>query len=180
LYAVHYSAARGFAVKPEDHARARFISRAVPGRLSFRERSGPSGLPTDPASHIKESLAALLGAELGVGRVESVQLRSTDDAVAVLRKRFGAGAVLDVRTQHWGLDQGNVVYRARVRMIDLDAGKIVWIGACEWKPIGSVERAPGADDLYADDAHLLQVVLRRAADACVRSLRVSLLASQRL
>ena len=200
LYAVNYVPSRPFTIRPEDQARARFISRAVPDREPSRSQGAapaedatrgsarrarifsraparPAARPDDPAVHIKQSLAAGLSAQLGVARVEPVQLSASEEAVEALRKRFTSGVLLDVRTLRWGLENGHVAYLARVRIIDLDAGKIVWIGACEWKPDGHVDRAIGADDLLADDAHVLRAAIGHAAESCARSLRASLLAS---
>lgn len=178
LYAVHYGPPPRFGTGPKDDARARFLDRAVPGRAPSRDFYLPH--PEDPAIRIKEALAAELRTQVGVSEVRTKQLDRREDAVSALRKQFETGAVLDVRTLRWGLKDGFVAYRARVRLIDLQSGKIVWNAACEWNPNGHVDRAPGLDDLYADVGYVLQTALHHVADSCVRSLRASLLASERI
>jgi hypothetical protein len=107
-------------------------------------------------------------------------------------EKYKSGAVIEVVTDHWGLDDYRVKYTGTVRLVTLADSKTLMAARCRWIVLDPVdhhklffeagahgvnayvqtrlymERAEGL--LYANDGALLKATLRNAAEQCLESI----------
>ncbi|MDQ5849626.1 MAG: hypothetical protein M3544_11770, partial [Pseudomonadota bacterium] len=83
---------------------------------------------------------------------------------------FGSGAVLEVRTRNWGLDNYRVKYSAVARLTRLPDAEVLWEAACEDFVVDKGKPAPAMDALKANEGELLKAKLREGADGCAEQL----------
>lgn len=107
-------------------------------------------------------------------------------------EKYKSGVVIEVVTDHWGLDDYRVKYTGSVRMVTLADSKALMSARCRWIVLDPVdhkklffeagahgvdayeqtrlymERAEGL--LYAKDGALLKATLRDAAEECLESI----------
>jgi len=133
----------------------------------------------DPAVMLSSELASALRDryKISVGAPNSVEV-NTDD-IAQLKSQFtGADLLLTVRTVSWGFSYLNwsryqVIYGAKVRLIDLRAGNILAEGFC-WRGVpDDVGTAPTYDELLANGASLLKSGLQQAGAYCLQQFRTA-------
>lgn len=98
------------------------------------------------------------------------------------QKKNPSGMVIEMVTQHWGLDSAKVKYYANFRLISLTDSKVLLTARCAWVVIEPVNRkklaaadpsfdplslAHAEDRVFADNGALLKTSLRKAAEQCV-------------
>ena len=111
-------------------------------------------------------------------------------------EQYSSGVVLEVVTDHWGMDDYRIKYTASLRLVDLQGTKVMAAARCRWvilDPIDSKKLffeagAGGADAygqmrayaeraerlLYAENGALLKATLRQAAEQCADEIIVRL------
>jgi hypothetical protein len=134
------------------------------------------GLP-DPALRVAEQLGAALGEEAGAPPLGLAREPVASDEPQGIAARFGAGLVVDVRTEHWELlyfpmdwSHYRLVYRASARLLEAPAGRVLWQSECVIEG-GDASTSPTLEALEANGAALLKATLEAAADACATRLR---------
>lgn len=139
----------------------------------------------DPADHIAMTLGADLVAKYGVRVSANPMPVGTDDLAQFSKATPDADLLLDVRTFLWAFNyfpttwnRYRVLYTARLRLIDIKAGRVLAEGKCTRIP-EETPAAPSYDELLANGATRLKVELRIAADYCVNEFRPRLLLEQR-
>ncbi|HEV8306592.1 MAG TPA: hypothetical protein VGW35_02905 [Methylomirabilota bacterium] len=129
----------------------------------------------DPALSVRDRLVAGLTGEVGLTNVRIVEEPAPTDGADELRRRFGMGVILDIKTIVWWLnynlnawDAYRLLYVARARLVRLDGPSVVWQAICD----RSVTEEPTAKlaDLMADGARLLKQRTIEKTDWCARTL----------
>ena len=138
---------------------------------------------TDPARTVQDRFTASLAFELGLSSLHPVDEVAAGDGLDDLRRAFGTGVVLDLKTIHWGLSPDSklwtryhVDYAARARLVRVEAATVVWQGVCD---ASGREAEPGTTlgELTADNAERLTEQFRDAAQACADELLRQILGS---
>jgi hypothetical protein len=123
-------------------------------------------------------------------------------AGTTFNEKYPTGAVIEVVTEHWGLEDYRIKYYASMRVVDLRAPKVLLAMHCTWvilDPIDAqklffeagaggvdaygqarayAERAEG--QLYGSDGALLKATLRQAAEDCAGKIIPRLLGTSRV
>jgi hypothetical protein len=129
----------------------------------------------DPAVAVRDQLVASLNGEFGLTNVRVVEEPAPADDASELRRRFGSGTVLDLKTIVWWVnynanawDAYRLLYVARARLVRLDGPTVVWQAICD----RSVTEEPNSklDDLMANGARLLKERTTEKVDWCARTL----------
>ena len=126
----------------------------------------------DPAVLMGADLVQALAAARGATVVEApvaVKGQSPKDiAVAAGEAKY----VLDVATIYWGYlyqsfdwEHYNVLYTARLKLIDATSKTVIAEGFCKWKPAKDA-RLPNAEELLANEAAEVKAQLAQARAAC--------------
>jgi hypothetical protein len=134
----------------------------------------------------------------GGGSISASEVRP---AGTTFNEKYPTGAVIEVVTEHWGLDDYRIKYYASIRVVDLGAPKVLVAMHCPWvilDPIDAhklffeagaggvdaygqtrayVERAEG--QLYGNEGALLKATLRQAAEDCAGKIIPRLLGTSR-
>lgn len=139
----------------------------------------------DPADAISAGLASVLRARDGVQMLpQPLRIDDEDPARIAARAKGKARYVLDVRTLAWHMmyfptdwTHYQVLYTAKARLIDVDAGTVVAEAFCKQQPESNAN-APTYDAMLAKRAALLKAKLAGAAEACTASLGRDMLALQ--
>jgi len=126
------------------------------------------------------ALVSPLAAKLA-GRFEGRSLSdrlALQDPVAIVRERLiGAlrptlsdAVTLEVRTTAWGLQDDQVRYQARARLVRFDRSDVLWEATCALP--GAAPDAPRAsrEALTANEGELVKMKLAQAALACADQL----------
>jgi hypothetical protein len=104
-------------------------------------------------------------------------------------EKYRSGMVIEVVTDHWGLDDYRIKYTGSVRLVNLADSKAIMTARCRWIVLDPLDQkklffdagAHGVDAyeqtrlyqeraegrLYANDAALLKATLRDAAEECL-------------
>jgi len=147
------------------------------------ENAAKLGHIVDPALAITQELIATLELRHGIKPAGGALLvadgvKASDIAYA---SRGRARYMLDVETTEWGLSTFStdwfhyqLHYQAKARLIDVASGKVVASGVCKDVP-DDKENAPNFDQLMINNAALLKEKLEAAANACLATLRASML-----
>jgi hypothetical protein len=129
----------------------------------------------DPALAVRDRVAVAFTADLGLTNVRVIDEPAAADGLDELRRRFGSGLVLDVKTLVWwltydasALDAYRLLYAARARLVRLDGTTVLWQATCD-RPLGASPTAR-LDDLTANGAQLLKQRTIESADWCARKL----------
>lgn len=86
------------------------------------------------------------------------------------KETFRTGAVLDVRTMKWGIDNNRAKYSARARLVRLADSTILWEATCNEFVADKAKPGPTMEALTANDGELLKTKLGEAADLCADQL----------
>lgn len=130
----------------------------------------------DPALKISRSVAQVLKARYGV-TVKGISraYAESDDLQTITRLAAGQDYALDVATNGWSFiyDGFNfsdylVGYSAKLRLIDVKAGKVLAEGLCiyDWKKAG--KPTVSYEELMANDAAVIKKHLAESVDFCAR------------
>lgn len=130
----------------------------------------------DPALRIGRSVAQVLKARYGV-TVKGISraYAESDDLQTITRLAAGQDYALDVATNGWSFiyDGFNfsdylVGYSAKLRLIDVKAGKVLAEGLCiyDWKKAG--KPAVSYEELMVNDAAVIKKHLAESVDFCTR------------
>jgi hypothetical protein len=138
---------------------------------------------TDPARTLQDRFTASLAFELGLSSLHPVDDAVSGDGFDDLRRAFGTGVVLDLKTVRWGISPDpqfgtryRVDYAARARLVRVEEATVVWQGACDASE-REAERGATLGELTADDAERLTEKFRDAAQACADELLGQILGS---
>jgi hypothetical protein len=124
----------------------------------------------DPAARVKDRLVNALQKDLGLTNVRVVSESPKDGSAETLKATYGSGAVLEVRTRNWGLDNYRVKYSALARLTRLPEADVLWEATCEDFVVDKGKPAPAMDALKANEGELLKAKLREGADGCAEQL----------
>lgn len=137
----------------------------------------------DPANSISQGLLQELQSARAAQPVSPAVFVDSNDPEKVATSAKGAAKyVLDVQTINWSFGyfptdwtHYRVIYSAKARLINVESQKIVAEGRCERLP-DSNQNAPTYDELLENKAKILKKELKAAADTCVNSLKIEMLA----
>jgi hypothetical protein len=126
----------------------------------------------DPAvimgADLAKALAEARGATVAAAPVAVTGQSAKDIAAAGGEARY----VLDVATNYWGYlyqsfdwEHYNVLYTAKLRVIDTTTKAVIAEGACKWKPAKDY-RLPTGEELLANEAAEVKAQLAMAREAC--------------
>ena len=135
----------------------------------------------DPAAYIGEKLSLELSAKYGT-KVSSKSVAVKDEDVREITKSNpDIDLLLDIRTINWSFayfpatwNKYRVIYSARLRLVDIKAGKIIAEGFCSRVP-DQTPNSPSYDDLLDNNAERLKKELNEAADFCVGEFKAKVL-----
>lgn len=139
----------------------------------------------DPAVAIADALMGAMQSAHGAQLIDvPVRIDSEDPARIAGLAKGKARYVLDVRTLMWQMmyfptdwTHYQVLYTAKARLIDVDAGNVVAEAFCKQQPESNAN-APTFDDMLALNAARLKAVNAANAQACAKSLGRDMLALQ--
>ena len=130
----------------------------------------------DPVGRARETFIASLADQVDAARFIPFQDILAEDGVEALQKKFGAGVILDFKTEIWGLMSAplsvstyQVPYAVRARFLRLSDGKVLWQGYCHRTGSDAASRATW-DEFTANSGALLKKKLSEAAEACGKEL----------
>jgi len=124
----------------------------------------------DPVARVKDRLVNALQTDLGLTNVRAVSESPKDQSAETLKATFGFGAVLEVRTRNWGLDNSRVKYSALARLTRLPDADVIWEATCKDFVVDKGKPASAMADLTAKEGELLKAKLQQAADGCAEEL----------
>lgn len=124
----------------------------------------------DPALRVKDRLVNALQKDLGLTNVRVVSESPKDGSAETLKATYGSGAVLEVRTRNWGLDNYRAKYSALARLTRLPDADVIWEATCKDFVVDKGKPAPAMGDLTAKEGGLLKAKLQQAADGCAEEL----------
>jgi hypothetical protein len=123
----------------------------------------------DPAAHVRDVFLKGLAGRLEGPRLVQVEEPLPDDDAQALQKKFGAGAVLDFKTESWGLLASplvshpyQMIYAARARLLHLSDGRVLWQGQCR--------HGTNLDVFKANSTPVLKEKFAEAAEICAEEL----------
>lgn len=129
----------------------------------------------DPAPSVRDMLVSALTADLGLTNVRLIEEPAPADAADELRRRFGTGVVLDIKTLVWWLtydqqafDAYRLLYVARARLVRLEGPSVIWQATCD-RPVGEAKTSK-MDELMANGGQLLKQRTTETVDWCARTL----------
>jgi hypothetical protein len=129
----------------------------------------------DPAPAVGDRLAAAFTADLGLTNLRPIEQPAPSDDLDELRRRFGGGGALDVKTLVWWLaydasatDAYRLLYAARARLVRLEGAAVIWEATCD-RPVGDSPTAK-PDELTANGGALLKQRAAESVDWCARRL----------
>ena len=125
---------------------------------------------SDPAPRVKGRLVAMLQRDVGLKNIRTVSDVPKDDNIELLKETFQTGAVLDVRTVKWGIDNNRAKYSARVRLVRLADSAVLWEATCDDFIADKAKPSPTMEALTANDGELLKTKLGEVADLCADQL----------
>lgn len=136
----------------------------------------------DPANYIGDELAKALAEKYGVANVvRSDSVVKGLKEQAVIEAYPNSGLLIDVQTINWSFGyfptkwgKYRVIYSAKLRLIDGDAGTLLAEGFCSRVPKYD-ETAPTKDELLGDSAARLKKELSIAANDCIKQLKANVL-----
>jgi hypothetical protein len=148
----------------------------VTGSFSGRTAADPRGqvyaIDTsleDPALRVKDVFIKGAAAELDPALLTETAEALADDDAQTLRKKFAGGAVLDFKTESWGLLASSLVslpyqmiYAARARLLHLSDGRVLWQGQCR--------HGANLDEFKANSTPALKEKFTEAAESCAKQL----------
>jgi hypothetical protein len=124
----------------------------------------------DPALRVKDRLVNALQRDVGLTNVRVVAESPKDQSAETLKATYGSGAVLEVRTRNWGLDNYRAKYSAVARLTRLPDADVLWEATCNDFVVDKGKPAPAMGDLTAKEGELLKIKLQQAADGCAEEL----------
>lgn len=135
----------------------------------------------DPAMTISRNLAEGLVKEYGVILRGETDVVASDKADKVVDVAKGGDYALDVVTHGWsyiydGFNMGDyfVGYSSKLRLIDINSGKVVSSGLCAYDPKKAGKTAVSHDTLLSDNAAYIKQELADATDLCVQEFAANL------
>jgi hypothetical protein len=149
------------------------------GNRLITERNIP-----DPAVEIARQLSAHAGDQLGFKlNAEPVATKATSDTAELATTAAGKAAyLLDVQTINWtciyqplNWTKYNVLYSAKLRLIDVAKKELVAEGFFSWATPKEGEH-PGYDELFADNGKALRTQLDTATKLAVAHFKEKVLA----
>lgn len=173
IYAVHHSPARIFWIESTGYSAsgAFFPSLFVVGAqmqesVTLQKELGLA----DPAPRVKDRLVNRFQQHYGLKSIRVVSEPPKSDAVETLKELFQTGAVLDIRTTAWGIDNNRAKYSARIRLVQLSDSAVIWEAHCHPFIVDKSGPSPTRESLVANQGELLKAKLDAAADGCVEQL----------
>jgi hypothetical protein len=123
----------------------------------------------DPALRVKDIFIKGAADQLDTARLTDTPETLADDDAQTLQKKFGAGAVLDFKTESWGLlasllvsTPHQMIYAARGRLVRLSDGRVLWQGQCRYDAY--------LDQFRANSTPALKEKFTDAAESCAKQL----------
>lgn len=204
VYLVHQTAKNTFLVQSAGYRAASVLGPAPISSMMQANESASLQQKLDlqdPVNYLKDRLAETLRRQLALTNLE-VQSSASDlpilpDGLSeearaantpTYKDKHPTGAVIEVVTRHWGIDNYKMKYFASVWVTDLGKSKRLMSGSCPWVIFDQVQKAPasgGFDQqgryrpvedapdpsaaeavLFADNGALLKANLRKAAEQC--------------
>jgi len=201
IYLVHQTARYNFMIEGG-------AARVIGGPLAIVQQHESAQLQQkldlrDPVNYLKDRLAETLRRELGLTNLQiepdasdlPILAESLGDEAraakpATFKDKHPTGAVIEVVTRHWGIDNYKMKYTASVWMTDLDKSKRVMSGSCPWVIFEQVDEKkmparsafdqqgrydPSAGEanaaameqaIYGNNGEMLKANLRKAAEQC--------------
>jgi hypothetical protein len=181
VHIVHHSAKKGFLIESRGYRAATTLLTPLAILVqgadsnSVREKFALE----DPVIHGKDLMKVALERELGLTNVRIVPDVSSDGTIDILKKRYTAGVVLELRTGHWGMDNRRVKYNASAKLTNLADSQVLWSTTCQWAILDQKGTAPEEEALFANDGALLKANLLKAAEICVNQITLRLLTGGR-
>jgi hypothetical protein len=172
IHAVHHVPARIFWVESTGYTAAGVLISpliVLAQTQESRKLQADFGL-TDPAARVKGRLVAMLQNDIGLTNIRTVPDAPKDDTIELLKQTFQTGAVLDVRTTKWGIDNNRAKYSARARLVRLADSTILWEATCNEFVADKAKPGPTREALAANDGALLKTKLGEVADLCADQL----------
>ena len=172
IHAVHHLPARIFWVEGSEYTAAGTLISPLVVIVQMQESKKLQDKLrlADPAPHVKVRLVALLQRDVGLTNIRTVSGVPKDDNIELLKETFQTGAVLDVRTMKWGIDNNRAKYSARARLVRLADSTILWEATCNEFVADKAKPSPTTEALTANDGELLKTKLGEAADLCADQL----------
>jgi hypothetical protein len=172
LYAVHYEAKGGFLVESTGHTAMALL---VTPLVALTQVAEGNELRTqlaleDPVLRSKERLVKVVQSGLDLTQVRSIPKPQEGDAVASIKRAYGDGVLLDVRTTRWGIHNNRAKYQARARLVRLADSRVLWEAACNEVVAGKDAREPTREEISANNGALLKAKLGEAAELCADQL----------
>ena len=179
VHAIHLPPARIFFVESSGYTAAGvlFSPLIVIAQAAASKSLMDELQPEDPARRVKERLANALESDSRVSRIIRVERAPQRTDPETLRKEFGSGVVLQVRTEKWGIDNNRAKYAASAQIVRLSDGATLWHAVCTDKVADKDKPSPETDALKANRGELLKAKLGEVADACADELAAWIRAS---
>jgi hypothetical protein len=172
IHAVHHLPERIFWIDSKEYAAAGAIFSPLVVISQMQESRTLQGdlRLADPAPRVKDHLTARFQQHFGLKNVLAVPDSPKNDTVETLKEVFRTGAVLDVRTKTWGIDNNRAKYSARVRLVRLADSTVLWEATCDAFVVDKDKPSPTREALTANHGELLKSKLLEAADGCAGQL----------
>lgn len=128
----------------------------------------------DPIIQVRRKFVRRVGALLNVDMFGETTPRQDDDLES-LKKEFGEGYILDLKTSKWGIFRKPfetfhyVAYRGRARIIRVSEAKIIWQGVCDLEEKDN-DKMPHITEFEENNGALLKDNLAKLAASCADEL----------
>ena len=142
---------------------------------THRERLDKMPGVEDPILKVKKGFLASMQTSLPKTTFSEVPQPLPDDDLEKLKREFGQGYLLDLKTTEWGIINNTMqvyslaVYKSRARLVNLSEEKIIWQGVCYLVENDPIAR-PSILDFEADNGILFKAYLAKLATSCVAEL----------
>jgi hypothetical protein len=137
----------------------------------------------DPVIHVNDRLIATLQRDLGLKNLRAVPDVSSDGTIDALKEKYPSGAVIELRTYSWGMENYRVKYAASAYLTNLADSKRLWSTTCEWVILD--KKTPSPEDaisenalkktLYGNNGAVLKAKMREAAEICADQIAARLM-----
>jgi hypothetical protein len=137
----------------------------------------------DPVIHVKDRVIATLQRDIGLRNLRAVPDVSSDGTIDIIKERYPTGAVIELRTYSWGMENYRVKYAASAYLTTLSDSKRLWSTTCEWvildkdkpSPDNMVDERELKQTLYGNNGAVLKAKLREAAEMCADQIAARLM-----
>lgn len=136
---------------------------------------------SDPAGDMGKKLIKDLSDKYSLSVLSVGDIQESDDILDLTKQYENADYILDVRTVGWGFsyfptDWNNywVVYRAKMRLIDVKSKELVAEGYCS-TPMEETPQSPSYEELVSNGAVGIKEELQKAANDCLSQFKANLL-----